>query len=83
MAARIVLDRVGEVRFEPFDPPPVGAGQVLLRAVCSLMSTGGESLAFNGLFSQRDFIHHITIAYNDDTAATGSNSQCIAPGIQV
>jgi 2-desacetyl-2-hydroxyethyl bacteriochlorophyllide A dehydrogenase len=49
-ARRLVFPAKQKVLLETFDPGQPGAGQVLVRTRCSLMSTGTENIVFNRLF---------------------------------
>ena len=48
---RLVFPAGRQVSFEGFTLPALGPGQVRVRAVCSLMSTGTENIVFNRLFA--------------------------------
>lgn len=50
MAKRIAFTGKQQVELEEFSPPPVEAGQVAVRALYSLMSTGTENIVFNRWF---------------------------------
>ncbi len=50
MAERIVFPGKQQVALEQFEPPRVGRGQLAIRSLCSLMSTGTEGIVFNRLF---------------------------------
>ena len=50
MATRLVFTGKQQVSSEEFAPGRPGEGEVLLRNVCSLMSTGTENIVFNRLF---------------------------------
>lgn len=52
MAERIVFTGKGELHFETFEPEAVGAGQVGIQTVCSLMSTGTENIVLNRMFEE-------------------------------
>ncbi len=50
MASRIVFTAKQRVELESFPDPHPGPGEVRVRAVCSLMSTGTENIVFNRAF---------------------------------
>jgi len=50
MAERIVFEGKGELEVETFEPPAIGQGQVAVRSLYSLISTGTETIALNRLF---------------------------------
>jgi len=50
MPQRLVFNAHRQVACIPFELPTVGAGQVRVRALCSLISTGTEGIVFNRLF---------------------------------
>lgn len=52
MAVRMVFTGKQEVSLETFEPKAPGAGQVAVRALYSLMSTGTENICFNRLFAE-------------------------------
>lgn len=52
MAVRFVFTGKQEVQLETFEPKPPAAGQVAVRALYSLMSTGTENICFNRLFAE-------------------------------
>lgn len=49
---QVVFPRPHEVSWEPFDIPTPSAGEVRVRALCSLISTGTEMTAFNQGFAE-------------------------------
>lgn len=49
---QVVFPRPHEVRLEPFDLPMPGAGETIVRALCSLISTGTEMTALNQSFGE-------------------------------
>ena len=49
-ATRVVFTGKQQVQLEPFEPGPVGEGQILIRTLYTLMSTGTENIVFNRLF---------------------------------
>ncbi len=50
MATRLVFTGKQNVQSESFDPGKPGDDEILLRNVCTLMSTGTENIVFNRLF---------------------------------
>ena len=51
MATRLVFTGKQQVQVESFDPGTPGPGQVAVKALVSLMSTGTENIVFNRLFA--------------------------------
>lgn len=51
MARRIAFTGKQELRLEEFNPGKVEAGQVRLKGICSIISTGTENIVFNRLFA--------------------------------
>lgn len=50
MAHRIVHLEKQKVALEAFDPAPLAAGQIRVRSICSLLSTGTEGIIYGRLF---------------------------------
>ncbi len=50
MPQRLVFNAHRQVAYIPFELPALSAGQVRVRSVCSLISTGTEGIVFNRLF---------------------------------
>jgi len=51
MARRLVFTKPGLVEIEEFEPPKVDKGMVGVRSLCSLMSTGTETIVLNRRFA--------------------------------
>jgi 2-desacetyl-2-hydroxyethyl bacteriochlorophyllide A dehydrogenase len=51
MATRVVFTGKQAVKLEEFSSPEVMAGQIKLRGLCSLISTGTENIVFNQLYA--------------------------------
>ncbi len=47
---RIIFPAKSQVRFEEFEVPEIKDEEILVRSICSLVSTGTEMTAFNGTF---------------------------------
>lgn len=90
MARRLVFEGRQQVRVEEFELPPVGEGEVGLRCLYSLMSTGTEGIAFNRSFEPGShwdrwvrYPFHPGYTVVADVTSTGQGTTRLAVGDRV